>query len=110
MEQEKRLVQMEDELFDLAGQIVVLTLTTLHSLEEEQMLANLQEQEEQLMIKAEKLQKKIAEVWQGISIPEIPPQEFQVGVHWKGRTVPDLRQGEGIIHNAKPTHGNCLNY
>ena len=48
----------------------MLTHTMLHSLEEERMLAALQEKEEQLMSKAEKLWKKIAEVWQGITTPE----------------------------------------
>ena len=61
---------MEDKLFDLVGQIVVLTQTTPHSSEEERTLATLQEREEWLMRKAEKLWKKIAEVWQGISTSE----------------------------------------
>ena len=44
MEQEKWLVQMENELFNLAGQIIVLTQTMPHSSEEEWTLATLQEQ------------------------------------------------------------------
>ena len=69
-EQETQLVQMEDELFDLVGQIVVLVQTTPFSSEEEQTLTVLQERKEWLMSKAEKLWKKIAEVWKGISTPE----------------------------------------
>ena len=69
MELGQCLVQMEDELFDLVGQIIVLTQTTLHSMEEEQMLATLQEGEEQLMSKAEKLWKKMAMAQQGSSTP-----------------------------------------
>ena len=59
-EQEKHLTQTKDELFDLAGQIVVLAQTTPCSREEERTLTALQEREEHLMSKAEKLQKRIA--------------------------------------------------
>ena len=57
-EQENHLEQMEDGLLNLTGQIVVLTQTAPHSMEEEQTLATLQEREEQLMSRAEKLWKK----------------------------------------------------
>ena len=61
---------MEDELFNLAGQITVLMQTTPCSMEEEWMLTALQEREEHLMSKGEKLWKRIAKVWQGTSAPE----------------------------------------
>ena len=44
------------------------------------MLATLQEQEEQLMTKAESLWREIAEVRQGINIPESNPKSSE----WEG--------------------------
>ena len=49
MKPEKQLRQMVDKLFDLEGQLVVLAQTTLHSSEEEGMLATLWRREEKLM-------------------------------------------------------------
>ena len=53
MEQERQLEQTEDELFDLVEQIMALAQAMKFSSEEEQRWAALQEQEDQLMIRAE---------------------------------------------------------
>ena len=79
MEQERQLEQTEDELYDLAGQIMALAQTMMHSSEEEQMLAALQEWEDQLMIRAKDLSEVDHQVpWQGISAPwKLNPKGFK---------------------------------
>ena len=49
---EKQLRQMEDKLFDLEGQLVVLAQIMLFSLEEKHTLATLQGKEEKMMRQA----------------------------------------------------------
>ena len=68
------MVQKEDKLFYLEGQLLVLAQTMPHSLEEECMLAALWRREEKLMRWAKKLQKEIAKVQQGDSTPESDPK------------------------------------
>ena len=73
-EQEKELEQIEEELFDLVGQIMALVQTAKHSPEEELRLAALWEWEDQLMTRAEDLWKRITKAWKGIGIPESAPR------------------------------------
>ena len=65
---------MADELFDLVWQIMAVAQTMMYSSEEEQRLETLHEWEDQLMIRAEHLQKKIAKAQQVISTLEFGAQ------------------------------------
>ena len=76
-EQERQLDQTEDEFFDLAGQIMALGQTTKYSPEEEQELATMWEWEDQLMMRAEDLQKRIAKAEKGIGIPGSTPKGLE---------------------------------
>ena len=58
---------------------MALVQTVKHSPEEEHRLATLQEQQDQLMTRAEEIWKRIAEAWQGIGIPESAPK----GSEWE---------------------------
>ena len=64
----------QERLVDLVGQIVALVQIMRHSYKKDQRLATLQEQEDQLMTRAEDLWKRIAKTQQGIGIPESSPK------------------------------------
>ena len=86
---------------------MALVQTVMHCPEEVQRLAALQEQEDQLMTRAEDLWKKISEVQQGTGIPE----SALMGSKWEAAKKVGQCQAlrRGKVSLLLPTPGNCLN-